>query len=236
MSHSCFAVWYIFPNLVLKQVKNHCRTERRRRWRNHAHGTNHRASVRLSSPDYDAVLTETGRYTEKYNITKELLQQYSVVKNIRAVEAPPENPVSAFEPVQMTESLSLEGVRSQLTSQLSDTLLSMEELDTNGGSGQSYGLVWYRATITTRADSEITIRGHVRSDHHPRTRQVRSPSAATDQVRLRSPPAPHWGSVPGSHGTRGSQVKVCQTEVRSDARRTRVLSRSRRGLLANLGV
>ena len=119
------------------------------------------------------MLTESGRYTEKYNITKELLQQYSVVKNIRTVEQPAENPVSAFEAVPLTEAIALEGVRSQLTSQLSNDLLSMESLEVNGGSGQSYGLVWYRANITTKTDSEITIRGHVRSDGRSHRGQVR---------------------------------------------------------------
>ncbi|KAF0314756.1 Beta-galactosidase-1-like protein 2 [Amphibalanus amphitrite] len=116
----------------------------------------------VSSYDYDAVLTEGGRYTEKYNITRELLAQYSVVKSIRPVAPPDEFAVAAFEPVPLTETVPLEGVRAQLIGQPSDTLLSMEQLDVNGGSGQSYGLVWYRATISTATDSQITIRGHVR--------------------------------------------------------------------------
>ncbi|XP_043214981.1 beta-galactosidase-1-like protein 2 isoform X2 [Amphibalanus amphitrite] len=115
-----------------------------------------------TSYDYDAVLTEGGRYTEKYNITRELLAQYSVVKSIRPVAPPDEFAVAAFEPVPLTETVPLEGVRAQLIGQPSDTLLSMEQLDVNGGSGQSYGLVWYRATISTATDSQITIRGHVR--------------------------------------------------------------------------
>ena len=152
------------------------------------------------------MLTEGGRYTEKYNITKELLQQYSVVKNIRAVEPPPENPVSAFESVPMTETISLEGVRSQLTSQLSDTLLSMEELDLNGGSGQSYGLVWYRAAITTQADSEITIRGHVRSDHRPR------------QVRLGDTSGQTRGHVRPDHRTRQARSPVTSGQINGHVR------------------
>ena len=148
------------------------------RVKSHTYDTVHNSLVWFSCADYDAILTEGGRYTEKYNITKELLRQYSVVKNIRTVEQPAENPVSAFEAVSLTEAIPLEGVRSQLTSQLSDELLSMESLELNGGSGQSYGLVWYRANITTRADSRITIRGHVRSDGL-QVRSDRAPGQAT---------------------------------------------------------
>ena len=107
-----------------------------------------------------------------------------MVKNIKAVEQPAENPVSAFEAVPLTEAIPLEGVRSQLTSQLSDELLSMENLELNGGSGQSYGLVWYRANITTKTDSQITIRGHVRSDGSPgQLRQVTRSGQTGHQVK-----------------------------------------------------
>jgi len=115
-----------------------------------------------TSYDYDAVLTEGGRYTAKYNVTKELLQKYSVVKNIKPVDPPAENAVAAYDPVTLTEAIPLEGIRSQLTAQNSSQLVNMEALELNDGSGQSYGLVWYRATVTTKAESVLTIRGHVR--------------------------------------------------------------------------
>ncbi|XP_037082714.1 LOW QUALITY PROTEIN: beta-galactosidase-1-like protein 2 [Pollicipes pollicipes] len=115
-----------------------------------------------TSYDYDAVLTEGGCYTEKYNITKELLQKHSIIKNLKPVEQPEENPVKAYDFVQLKEAISMEVLRDQLTAERSDQLLNMENLSVNNGSGQSYGLVWYRANVTTANSSKLTIRGHVR--------------------------------------------------------------------------
>ena len=42
------------------------------------------------------------------------------------------------------------------------TVLSMEELPINNDNGQSYGFIVYRKTVNMKAESVLTIKGHIR--------------------------------------------------------------------------
>lgn len=115
-----------------------------------------------SSYDYDAPLSENGDYTDKYLALQKLTAEYNETY-IR--QPPPPEPKFrvAYPDLTITEELSLDDLVSQ--SQIiiqSENLVSMEKLDINNGSGQSYGYIVYRKeNIDIKAGSVLKIEGHV---------------------------------------------------------------------------
>ncbi|KAJ8937459.1 hypothetical protein NQ314_011848 [Rhamnusium bicolor] len=95
-----------------------------------------------TSYDYDSPLTESGDYTLKYVMVKELLRKY--------------NPVP-------TSQLSLDEILDNIPSRhLSSSVLPMELLPINNMSGQSYGYIVYRKRfLDIPATSVLTIGGRI---------------------------------------------------------------------------
>ncbi|XP_072302829.1 beta-galactosidase-1-like protein 2 isoform X2 [Eucyclogobius newberryi] len=102
----------------------------------------------VPSYDYDAPLSESGEYTPKYHLLRDLLSRYS------NGEPFPDMPTlhyrEAYEPAIMYQHLSLWDALSFTPEPFkSHRPVSMENLPVNSNNGQSYGYTLYETTITT---------------------------------------------------------------------------------------
>uniref|UniRef100_A0A3B3ZG91 Uncharacterized protein n=1 Tax=Periophthalmus magnuspinnatus TaxID=409849 RepID=A0A3B3ZG91_9GOBI len=99
----------------------------------------------VPSYDYDAPLSESGEYTPKYHLLRDLLSRYS------NGEPFPDMPMlhyrEAYEPAIMYQHLSLWDALS--FTEESHRPVSMENLPVNSNSGQAFGYTLYETTITT---------------------------------------------------------------------------------------
>ncbi|XP_063613408.1 beta-galactosidase-1-like protein 2 [Penaeus indicus] len=118
-----------------------------------------------TSYDYDAVLTEAGDYTEKYNLAKEIIARYNPLEGIVDLPAPPaETTKVAYPAVPVADVLDLDTFLTQVPKFESlEGTVSMELLPVNNGSGQAHGYIMYTTHVTVAApNSTLKIRGHVR--------------------------------------------------------------------------
>nr|CAD7423921.1 unnamed protein product [Timema monikensis] len=95
---------------------------------------------------YDAPLSESGDYTEKYNRTAPLIAQYLAVQT-KLPQLPQQSIRVAYPSTPITSQLTYNNILDQLTADDRDTstdLIAMEQTDVNNGSGQSYGFIVYR--------------------------------------------------------------------------------------------
>ncbi|XP_036381528.1 beta-galactosidase-1-like protein 2 [Megalops cyprinoides] len=101
----------------------------------------------ITSYDYDAPLSESGDYTPKYHLLKDLFNRYHTEK---LPEMPPLRWREAYEAAIMYQHLSLWDAL-QFTGEpfRSVTPVNMENLPVNNGNGQSYGYTLYETTITS---------------------------------------------------------------------------------------
>ncbi|KAI1893452.1 hypothetical protein AGOR_G00123870 [Albula goreensis] len=105
----------------------------------------HRAMV--TSYDYDAPLSESGDYTQKYNLLRELFSKYHS-------ETLPPKPVlqwrRAYDAVTVYQYLPLwDTLKFTEEPFTSATPVNMENLPVNNGNGQSYGYTLYETTVTS---------------------------------------------------------------------------------------
>ncbi|XP_072378093.1 beta-galactosidase-1-like protein 2 [Diabrotica undecimpunctata] len=115
-----------------------------------------------TSYDYDALLTESGDYTMKYVVIKELLKKYNKILT-RIPQTPSETPKIAYNstPIQ-SQILLTELLEKQETKIMSPFVLPMEHLQINNNSGQSYGYIVYRKRfIDIPANSVLLVEGRV---------------------------------------------------------------------------
>uniref|UniRef100_A0AAX7T5B0 Beta-galactosidase n=1 Tax=Astatotilapia calliptera TaxID=8154 RepID=A0AAX7T5B0_ASTCA len=102
----------------------------------------------VPSYDYDAPLSESGEYTSKYHLLRDLLSRY---KN--SSDSLPDMPVlhyrEAYEPAIMYQHLSLWDALSFTEGPFKSTKpVNMENLPVNNRNGQSYGYTLYETIIT----------------------------------------------------------------------------------------
>nr|XP_023026961.1 beta-galactosidase-1-like protein 3 [Leptinotarsa decemlineata] len=115
----------------------------------------------ISSYDYNAPLDEAGRYTDKYYITKKLLEKYNTIKT-KLPDVPEQSETTAYTSVPIQEQLSIESALETLTSLQSTKLLPMEMLNINKNGGQSYGYIVYRKkNLHIPANGVLRIEGRV---------------------------------------------------------------------------
>ncbi|XP_059473358.1 beta-galactosidase-1-like protein 2 [Neocloeon triangulifer] len=118
----------------------------------------------VSSYDYSAPLSEAGDYTEKYNITKDLIALDNEVLTLTPAQ-PPNNPKTAYPALQIQQFLTYDQIIQQIPLQLKTqipTVINMEALEINDGNGQSYGLTVYRKQLDLPTLAELQIVGHIR--------------------------------------------------------------------------
>jgi len=120
----------------------------------------------VTSYDYDAPITESGHYTEKYMSTSEMIEAYDPLSSILTK---PDMPVIAqptvYKEVIFDQFMQFNDIVASIpesSRQMHDTTLSMEELDINNGNGQSYGYLVYRKEVALAQGAVLTVRGHVR--------------------------------------------------------------------------
>ncbi|XP_016431172.1 beta-galactosidase-1-like protein 2 [Sinocyclocheilus rhinocerous] len=108
--------------------------------------------------DYDAPLTESGDYTTKYQLLRNLLSTYS---NEPISEPPDVQSRRAYEPLAVTHYISLwESLQCAETLFRADDPVNMESLPANHNNGQSYGYTLYQTDIYSGGD--LNSRNHVR--------------------------------------------------------------------------
>lgn len=79
----------------------------------------------------------------------ELIKKYEVPK-LKHPQLPPESPKTAYAPIEVEQYLSFPEVLEQIPSSSifqSENLVTMEALDMNDGSGQSYGYIVYETIV-----------------------------------------------------------------------------------------
>ncbi|KAK5868414.1 hypothetical protein PBY51_009432 [Eleginops maclovinus] len=101
----------------------------------------------VTSYDYDAPLSETGDYTTKYHLLRNLFSQYHAQP---LPVLPPHQNRRAYQAVVTQHHLSL-WVTLQFTDKpfKSERPVNMENLPVNNNNGQSYGYTLYETTITS---------------------------------------------------------------------------------------
>ncbi|XP_066141163.1 beta-galactosidase-1-like protein 2 [Euwallacea fornicatus] len=117
----------------------------------------------ITSYDYDALLTEAGEITAKYNATAALTAKYNPVKTkLPQIPETPERVV--FDDIKIEEQLLLSEIIDDFPKKIeSENVVPMELLDINNKSGQSYGYIVYRKTdLNLNANAELLIKGYVR--------------------------------------------------------------------------
>uniref|UniRef100_A0A3Q3AEG5 Beta-galactosidase n=1 Tax=Kryptolebias marmoratus TaxID=37003 RepID=A0A3Q3AEG5_KRYMA len=117
----------------------------------------------VPSYDYDAPLSEAGEYTPKYHLLRDLLSRYNTGAN-SFPDMPALRYREAYEPAIVYQHLSLWDALISLQPFKSSKPLSMENLPSNNGNGQSYGYTLYETTITRG--------GKLKSGNHVRDRAL----------------------------------------------------------------
>ncbi|XP_056634820.1 beta-galactosidase-1-like protein 3 [Diorhabda sublineata] len=114
-----------------------------------------------TSYDYDATLTESGDYTVKYVIVKELLKKYNTILT-RIPETPHELPKIAYNTTPVQAQLFLSEILDKQQGFQFHDVIPMEYLPINNNSGQSYGYIVYRKMLLDiPANSTLRIGGRV---------------------------------------------------------------------------
>ncbi|XP_017578924.1 beta-galactosidase-1-like protein 2 isoform X2 [Pygocentrus nattereri] len=112
----------------------------------------------INSYDYDAPLSESGDYTNKYHLLKNLLRSF---QNEELPHLPAVQGKRVYEPVVLSEHISLwESLQCVDRPFSSDDPVNMEDLPVNHNSGQSYGYTLYETTIYR--GGALNSRNHVR--------------------------------------------------------------------------
>nr|AEE63027.1 unknown [Dendroctonus ponderosae] len=122
---------------------------------------NTRFTPMTTSYDYSAPLAENGDYTDKYWLAQQLLAQYNPIKTL--LPAPPAlQGRVAYPSLSLQGQLSLEALIGRAPAYDTPTPVSMENMDINNGSGQSYGFVVYsKAGLRLPEGAQLTIEGRV---------------------------------------------------------------------------
>lgn len=115
----------------------------------------------VTTYDYNAPLSESGDYTDKYRKIQQLLRNYNKIKTKEPTLPEPIKKV-VYPPITITEQKPLGNLLEVCESIQSEKLLSMESLPINNNNGQSYGYIVYRKTnIKIPKNSVLKIEGRV---------------------------------------------------------------------------
>lgn len=116
----------------------------------------------INSYDYEAPLTESGDYTEKYRAVKEFIAERNKILT-RIPDMPQVKPLLAYQPLQPVGQISLADIIDEYPLKIqSENLLSMEYLPINSNSGQSFGYIVYTKTnLLIPAGAKLKITGYI---------------------------------------------------------------------------
>ncbi|CAH1797319.1 unnamed protein product [Owenia fusiformis] len=133
-------------------------------------GANYPYAPTVTSYDYDAILTESGGLTSKFQKTRDVLRKYApkgqVPKNLPTPLDPPST--FAYGMLTVVAHLNLEAILSEAKVIKSYDVMAMELLNANEGSGQGYGFILYRNKINSgrklRLAGKVTDRAQILID------------------------------------------------------------------------
>lgn len=107
-----------------------------------------------------APLSESGDYTAKYYVAKNLIEKYNPIKT-RLPEPPKIIKPVAYPTVTIEQYVSLSAMLKSLQHVQSEKVLTMEKLNIYNNSGQNFGYVVYRKTLDIPAEGVLHIEGRV---------------------------------------------------------------------------
>ena len=117
----------------------------------------------VTSYDYDAPLTEAGGYTAKYHAAREMIAAYDPLYGLLShPELPPEPQTTRYNDVTFTEFIPYWNIIENVPEEARETRsqpTAMEQLDINGGNGQSYGHIVYRRELETKVHTKVRNHG-----------------------------------------------------------------------------
>lgn len=107
-----------------------------------------------------APLSESGDYTDKYYVTKSLIEKYNPIKT-KIPEMPKIIKPVAYNNITIEEYLQLSDMVKTLDSVHSKKVIPMEKLSIYNNSGQNFGYTVYRKKLAIPADAVLQIEGKV---------------------------------------------------------------------------
>jgi len=170
----------------------------------------------VTSYDYDAPISENGQYTAKYNATREMIASYDPLYS--ALLHPPMPSIqgaTAYPQVNFGRWIPYWDLVEQVPDTAREVLVkptAMEQLNINGGNGQSYGFIIYRKEVELKfGGSVLTVRGHSRDLMQVMVNGVQVNSPLLTPMDL--------GTKFGSWGLRDSQFVIIphEAEVKDSA-------------------
>lgn len=114
----------------------------------------------LFPKDYDALISEAGDYTTKYEFAAVLINQYESPKLGRP-QRPLESQKTAYPTLGLQRYLTYTDIIDRVPASHMVTMdkpVSMELLPINDGNGQSYGYIVYRKNSTINAGDRYKVR------------------------------------------------------------------------------
>ena len=109
--------------------------------------------------DYDAPLSESGDYTPKYYKAIEIIEKYEYPKLKRPL-LPTPSAKKAYPALKPTKYIPYESILDQVPAEarfILENPTSMEDLQMNGNSGQSYGYLVHRKKTPARNGTVLTV-------------------------------------------------------------------------------
>lgn len=126
----------------------------------HANNSNYKPII--NSYDYEAPITESGGYTEKYFVIKNMISERNKIFT-RLPAIPKEKPLVIYSSLKATGRILLTKFIDNITIKIeSRDVLSMENLPINNASGQQFGYIVYKKTgLFLYAGSMLKIPGYI---------------------------------------------------------------------------
>jgi len=120
----------------------------------------------VTSYDYNAPISESGAYTDKYWTAQNMIARYDPLHHLLAHPQPPliQTP-KALPAIALTEFLDFSSIVDQVEEDMIEVRRKpthMEGLNVRGGNGQDYGFIVYRKEVLIKRGSRLTLRGHPR--------------------------------------------------------------------------
>nr|XP_039267211.1 beta-galactosidase-1-like protein 2 [Styela clava] len=121
-------------------------------------------SADITSYDYNAPVTEEGKVTDKYYVTRKLLQNLSPDRKF--INPPPEPELEEYASIKIDSYVTLNNLLEAMNNWMfkSKSPISMESfpMKVDRNEGQAYGYAFYECTLTGKYQFKLDIAGNIR--------------------------------------------------------------------------